>query len=328
MIRPRIVGLRRSAATVAALALALVVVGGGAANAADQPVTTIKGSVVSTTAGQSTTGVTVSATTQVKVNGVPTQYQQDAQVAVDGTYTLNLDYATNYDLSVGEWSGVSYNLGTTKTDAVAGQTQTCDVRAVPSTAASNWPTYVPSTFACSASQVFDAPVVNASLATGNQAVDAVVTLDKPDYVPGEAVTVSLAAIAGTDLQSWIGKQVLAFVYSTPRALSAAPLTVSSAGTINVAIPTDLAAGAHKIALYDTFGNLIGWSGLQVAATVATGTTAAVAAASTSAAATLPETGASGTLELLLTALVLVGLGSGAVMYRTRRGREGAGTVRA
>lgn len=72
--------------------------------------------------------------------------------------------------------------------------------------------------------------------------------------PGETITVTVgAAHAGETVQVWM--------YSDPRHLVTG--TVSPSGTIIATIPQDATLGAHRIAVFDAEGQLIGWDDLQV-----------------------------------------------------------------
>lgn len=72
-----------------------------------------------------------------------------------------------------------------------------------------------------------------------------------------------------------GSSVGAWLFSTPRALGTA--TVSAAGTIAVTVPTDAPAGAHRLAVTDASGAVIGWYAVTVtAAPTALATTGATA----------------------------------------------------
>ncbi|EPD84708.1 hypothetical protein HMPREF1529_01311 [Microbacterium sp. oral taxon 186 str. F0373] len=72
-----------------------------------------------------------------------------------------------------------------------------------------------------------------------------------------------------------GSSVGAWLFSTPRALGTA--TVSAAGTIAVTVPTDAPAGAHRLAVTDASGAVIGCYAVTVtAAPTALATTGATA----------------------------------------------------
>jgi LPXTG-motif cell wall-anchored protein len=58
-----------------------------------------------------------------------------------------------------------------------------------------------------------------------------------------------------------GDKVHAWIYSSPLTLGAH--TVSAAGTISVTLPTDIALGAHRIAVLAEDGSLIGWDDITL-----------------------------------------------------------------
>lgn len=73
---------------------------------------------------------------------------------------------------------------------------------------------------------------------------------------GTSVTVNV----GTALA---GEQVSAWIYSTPTALG--QHTVAADGTISVTVPSSLAAGAHRIAVLNNSGTLVGWDDITITA---------------------------------------------------------------
>jgi hypothetical protein len=112
---------------------------------------------------------------------------------------------------------------------------------------------------------------------------------------GSTITVTVGADrAGVRVDGW--------VFSTPVHLGTH--TVSAAGTIRLTLPTTLAAGAHRIAVLDADGAVIGWFAITVqpAALGATGADAAATDAG-----------------LALAALLLVA-GVGLVLQRRRASR--------
>lgn len=98
-----------------------------------------------------------------------------------------------------------------------------------------------------------APVTEADLtdATRNG-----VTVSPTSVVPGQKVTATLPTAA------YDGTQVSAVLFSAPRTLATATVTNR---TLVVTIPADVALGAHKLALVDASGALIGWDDLTVVA---------------------------------------------------------------
>lgn len=79
--------------------------------------------------------------------------------------------------------------------------------------------------------------------------------------PGQTVTVQV----GT---RYAGQTVFGWVFSTPIALGST--VVSAAGAASFTLPASLPAGAHRIAVTDASGSLIGWTPVSVRALAATG----------------------------------------------------------
>jgi hypothetical protein len=73
---------------------------------------------------------------------------------------------------------------------------------------------------------------------------------------GETVTLTVG-------EQHSGQRVLVWVHSTPQLLGT--FTVSSAGTVTVVLPSDLAAGEHKFVVQTLTGQLVGWTDFTVAA---------------------------------------------------------------
>ncbi|WP_198416853.1 MULTISPECIES: ExeM/NucH family extracellular endonuclease [Cryobacterium] len=115
------------------------------------------------------------------------------------------------------------------------------------------------------------------------------------YSAGSAITITAGA-------AYTGDFVSAWVRSTPVNLGGW-LQVSAAGTVTTALPTDLAAGTHRIILQDAAGAVIGWTEITI---VAPGSGAA---------GTLASTGVE-SAPLLAGALLLLLLG--ALLARRRR----------
>ncbi|MDN4599114.1 M1 family metallopeptidase [Leifsonia virtsii] len=101
-----------------------------------------------------------------------------------------------------------------------------------------------------------APITEADLtdATRNG-----VTASPDTIAPGAKVTVTLPTSA------YDGQTVTALLFSSPRTLGTSTVTNRA---ITVTIPADAALGAHKLALADASGALIGWDDLSLAAAVA------------------------------------------------------------
>ena len=123
----------------------------------------------------------------------------------------------------------------------------------------------------------------------------------PDPVKaGDEVTIQVGADRA-------GQQVRVVLFSTPRDLGFA--TVAADGTVKVTIPADMAAGVHRVAVYDATGALIGWQDVTVAGDGASG--------SGSGAGNLPSTGAGDVGPMIPLGLTLLLAGLGLLAYRAR-----------
>ena len=119
-----------------------------------------------------------------------------------------------------------------------------------------------------------------------------VTVDPSVATRGQKVTVTVGAdAAGEDIAVWM--------YSDPVRLATG--TLSEAGSITVTVPTDAALGAHRIAVYDADGALLGWADIRVA----------------DGAGGLAATGAELPVAAIALALMLLLAGGAAVRRRTR-----------
>lgn len=111
--------------------------------------------------------------------------------------------------------------------------------------------------------------------------------------PGETITVGVGTErAGDEVDGWI--------FSTPTYLG--NRTVSAGGSIQLTIPSTIAAGAHRLAVLDADGEVIGWLAITVAP------------------AAIAETGADADAGLALAALLLLagaGLVGGRALVRRR-----------
>lgn len=113
------------------------------------------------------------------------------------------------------------------------------------------------------------PTPDAAAPAGPSAPDAAALVESarggvtgPDAaLPGQVVTVQLGA-------DYAGDTVYGWLFSTPTPLGAA--TVSASGAASFTIPADTPPGAHRLAVTDAAGVLIGWLPVQVAALAATG----------------------------------------------------------
>lgn len=139
----------------------------------------------------------------------------------------------------------------------------------------------------------------------------------PDsVVQGSNVVVSV----GTE---FAGRTLETQLFSEPVSLGRS--VVSEQGTLTVSIPASTAVGAHKIAVLDTDGVLVGWDGINVVAPAAvtppqqTPTAEAAAAAAATRAKALAATGAPVEGPLALTGLLLAaGVATWATLAVRRR----------
>jgi LPXTG-motif cell wall-anchored protein len=130
-----------------------------------------------------------------------------------------------------------------------------------------------------------------------------VTINPSAAAAGQQVVVTVGdAQAGTEIAVWM--------YSDPQRLASGVLDAS--GRITVTIPADAAAGAHRIAVYDAEGDLIGWGDLQVTAASGGATDGGAGAGDGG----LANTG--GALPVAATVLALLLLSAGGVMLARRR----------
>ncbi|TFD86101.1 fibronectin type III domain-containing protein [Cryobacterium serini] len=138
--------------------------------------------------------------------------------------------------------------------------------------------------------------------------------DTLELTQGESVTIS-----GLDA----GEQYYAWFLSTP--IGTSWQTASATGTITVTVPASL-VGAHRIAISDAAGDIIGWSTVTIAAaTVPAATPPATKPAQTAAivpaAKALSDTGID-PLPFTLLAGLFIALGAAAMTLGRRRGQAG------
>ncbi|WP_244971387.1 bifunctional metallophosphatase/5'-nucleotidase [Paramicrobacterium chengjingii] len=144
--------------------------------------------------------------------------------------------------------------------------------------------------------------------------------DIPDAAEGGISTVDEAK-AGESISIDVGADragdwVSVWLHSTPIQLSDGWVQVSDEGTVTVTIPSDVAAGEHRIVVLDANGDVIGWQDIMILAAEGTG-------GGTNASDDLPRTGAEASelLPFALIALGLMALGGAAFgisRYRTRK----------
>ncbi|MBP5802562.1 lamin tail domain-containing protein [Microbacterium maritypicum] len=127
------------------------------------------------------------------------------------------------------------------------------------------------------------------------------TVDPSIATPGQKVTVTVGVKSA-------GAQVSVWMYSDPSRIASGTLT--SAGTIAVTIPADAPLGAHRIAVFDANGGILGWADIRIAA--GTGTGAGIGTGADGLATTGSE------LPVAAVALALMLLTAGAVVVRRRK----------
>ncbi|GAA1743391.1 hypothetical protein GCM10009710_24320 [Aeromicrobium alkaliterrae] len=110
-----------------------------------------------------------------------------------------------------------------------------------------------------------------------------------------------------------GDSVRVVLFSTPRDLGF--VTVAADGTVRITIPADVAAGVHRVAVYDADGNLIGWQDVTV--------TGDGAAGSGNGRGLLPSTGLGDIGPMVPLGLTFLLAGLGLLVYRSR-GRQQLG----
>lgn len=129
------------------------------------------------------------------------------------------------------------------------------------------------------------------------------TVDPSVATRGQKVTITVGAGGtGTDVSVWM--------YSDPTRIASGTLT--DAGTISVTVPADAPLGAHRIAVFDASGALLGWADLRVAA----GNGAGAGGEAGAGVGGLATTGAE--LPVAAVALALMLLTAGAVAVRRKR----------
>lgn len=121
------------------------------------------------------------------------------------------------------------------------------------------------------------------------------SVDSSVLAPGQEVTITVGA-------AHAGKRVSVWMYSDPVRLATGVLTAT--GAITVRIPADAPSGAHRIAVFDADGTLLGWTDIRVA-----GATAGLA-----------NTGADVPVTAIVLAFALMLAGGGASVLGRRRRR--------
>ncbi|QOC27273.1 RICIN domain-containing protein [Microbacterium hominis] len=231
-------------------------------------------------------------------------------VAIDGAdgaqYTVTTDDVGHELTVVATVTAPGFTAGTATSDAVTGQPGTATPTPTPTPTSTATPTPTPTATPepTGSPTASPSPSATATSAPGTSTpTEADLTTALEGRISGPA---SIAAGSTVSVQvgaDRAGQQVAAWLFSTPRALGAA--TVSAAGTIPVTVPLDAVAGAHRLAVTDAAGTVIGWYAVTVTAPPTT----------------LATTGATAPFALALTVAVLL-LIAGAALVRRRRPARG------
>jgi len=143
-----------------------------------------------------------------------------------------------------------------------------------------------------------APPASAPVAAGAASLTADtkggISVSDDTLKPGQRFTIEVGA-------AYAGEYVAPFVYSTPVSIGGWRL-VASDGTVSAVVPTGLAAGAHRLAVQDAAGAVIGWVDITV---LADGTTVVGANLASTGADIAPVLLGGSLLLLLGAALVLM-----------------------
>ncbi|GAB3401218.1 hypothetical protein GCM10027515_09620 [Schumannella luteola] len=134
-----------------------------------------------------------------------------------------------------------------------------------------------------------------------------VTLSASNVAAGSTVTIDLGAKAA-------GSWNAVWLFSTPQLLGGDWTAANADGRLAVTIPASTPAGAHRLAVFDAAGALVGWAALQVAATPAAAEQAIATEADRAA---LAATGVTAS-PYLAAALLLLLAGAAAVIVARRR----------
>ena len=144
-----------------------------------------------------------------------------------------------------------------------------------------------------------------------ESIENAIVPDKVALIQGESVIIG-------ELKR--GEQYFAWFLSKP--LGTSWQTASSTGTITVPVPTSLSK-AHRIAVANAVGVIIGWANVTISAAPVPAATPAAEAAATAVAAKKALAG-TGTdpLPFALLAGLVIALGAAALSIGRRRGRAG------
>ncbi|MGO4489744.1 lamin tail domain-containing protein [Microbacterium sp. 2RAF4] len=145
------------------------------------------------------------------------------------------------------------------------------------------------------------PLPGTELVDGNRGG---LTVDPAVATRGQTVTITVDAKgAGTDVAVWM--------YSDPTRIATGALT--EGGTITARIPADAPLGAHRIAVFDGSGALLGWADIRISADAEAGAGAGTGGSTGG----LAATGAELPLAAAILALVLLTAGAATVGGRRR-----------
>ena len=193
-------------------------------------------------------------------DGVPIEGAVSTQYTVT---TADVGHALTVALTA---SADGFTAATTVSDAVTGQGATTTPTPDPSPSPSGSTSPSPSGPA--------SPSPSASAGTGAPG-EGDLTAALQGAISGPATIAAGSTVSIQVGSDRAGSSVGAWLFSTPRALGTA--TVSAAGTIAVTVPLDVPAGAHRLAVIDASGAVIGWYAVTVtAAPTALATTGATA----------------------------------------------------
>ncbi|MGA7149489.1 MAG: choice-of-anchor M domain-containing protein [Microbacterium sp.] len=138
-----------------------------------------------------------------------------------------------------------------------------------------------------------------------------ITPSSTSVVAGQVITVQVG-----EGSEHAGEWVAAWLFSDPVLLTSDWIQVTADGTIAVTIPAGTPAGAHRLAVFDSTGALIGWQQLQVGAAAGAGAGSGSAAGNASGGG-LAVTGAEFGGYLTAGSLLLL-IGAGVLFVARRR----------
>jgi 5'-nucleotidase len=136
------------------------------------------------------------------------------------------------------------------------------------------------------------------------------------YHPKDTVVITMdKTLAGTWVSVWL--------HSTPLNLGGGWLQVADDGTVRVTLPADVPLGAHRLAVQDADGGVIGWTGITIAAAPGGPAGGSGGAGASGSAGGLAATGSDASPMIALGGiLAALGLLAMVAAARIRRSREG------